>query len=398
MKRLLVVSHRPLDQEGGFTTRWRAFARYLPEQGWEVDVLSASPGPGASEFASSPRDAHRAAMRARVMSRVGRLSGPIFALAGVRPEAMPLSMAWLPRGGLAVRRRLRGGAHDAVLATGPPMAGPLAARLGVPAGGPPLLVELRDLWAGSPAFDRGGGALTRVEDWLLRGAATVIVCTSEAAADVRRRHPGVAGRVRKLPNGFDPRLLELRDEADGSRAAPLTILHSGTLVPDRPLAPLLRVLAREPFRSAFRVVLQGFVAPAMANELALADGACELVVKPPVPWEEAVREMSAADVTLVSQARAAGDDTAVAAKVYEYLALGKPVLCLSHGGATEALLRSLGADRYCARLDDERSIAEALERLLAEPGRGAPTPETLAPYDRRRLARQLAAELDRVAG
>ena len=41
MKRLLLVTHRALPQEGGPTARWRAFVRYLPDHGWEVDVVSA---------------------------------------------------------------------------------------------------------------------------------------------------------------------------------------------------------------------------------------------------------------------------------------------------------------------------------------------------------------------
>ena len=66
------------------------------------------------------------------------------------------------------------------------------------------------------------------------------------------------------------------------------------------------------------------------------------------PWEDAVRAIAAADVGLISQSRRAGDETAVTTKVYEYLALGKPVLCLSDGGATEALLQRLGAGEFSA--------------------------------------------------
>ena len=97
-------------------------------------------------------------------------------------------------------------------------------------------------------------------------------------------------------------------------------------------------------------MLHGYVAPEIRAEIERSGAEVELV--PPSSWEDAVRRIAAADVALVTQARGAGDETAVAAKVYEYLALGKPVLCLSHGGATEALLRRLGADQLTARLDD----------------------------------------------
>ena len=62
------------------------------------------------------------------MGAAGRLADPAFRLLGLRPEALPLSMTWLPRGAVTVRRRLDAGRYDAVLATGPPMVALLAAR------------------------------------------------------------------------------------------------------------------------------------------------------------------------------------------------------------------------------------------------------------------------------
>jgi hypothetical protein len=52
VKRLLLVSHRPIDQAGGPAARWRLFARHLPEDGWEADVVSAGDG---DEFAAPER-------------------------------------------------------------------------------------------------------------------------------------------------------------------------------------------------------------------------------------------------------------------------------------------------------------------------------------------------------
>jgi glycosyltransferase involved in cell wall biosynthesis len=170
-------------------------------------------------------------------------------------------------------------------------------------------------------------------------------------------------------------------------AAGTTILHSGTLTKDRPLAPLLRVL-----RPPLRLVLHGYVAPEIRAQVESSGAEVELVE--PSGWEDAVRRIADADVALVTQGRGAGDETAVAAKVYEYLALGKPVLCLSHGGATEALLQRLGADQLCARLDDDASIAAALDRISAGNLPDPLSPETLAPYERPRLAQRLAELLD----
>ena len=176
----------------------------------------------------------------------------------------------------------------------------------------------------------------------------------------------------------------------------MTILHSGALTPDRPIGPLLEALAAGPSRSAFHLVLHGYVDPAIRGEVKRA-AAGDVEIRAPSSWEDAVREIAAADVCLISQSRGAGDETAIAAKVYEYLALGKPVLCLSDGGATEALLRRLGADGFCARLSDPSSIIAALDRLRTPPLPAPLPPERLAAYDRRALASRMAETLDRIA-
>ena len=371
VRRLLLVSHRPIDQAGGGAARWRSFARHLTGLGWEVDVVS---GGGADEFAA-PR---RARARARVMEAAGRLANPVFRAAGLRPEAMPLSTAWVARGSTQVRSRLREGAYDAVLATGPPFAALMAARIAH--GQLPLVVEFRDLWAGNPAFDRGGRVLRRLESWVVQESEAVVAVTSEAAEDLQRRHRGT--RIESIPNGFEPELLEMRRETSGT-----TILHSGTLTKDRPLAPLLRAL-----RPPLRLVLHGYVVPEILAEVARSGKDVELV--PPSSREDAVRRIAAADVALVTQARGAGDETAVAAKVYEYLALGKPILSITDGGATERLLQRLGADSLAARLGDERSIEAALELILAGDLPAPVAVEKLAPYERPRLAQQMVGLLD----
>jgi glycosyltransferase involved in cell wall biosynthesis len=387
VKRLLLVSHRAIDQAGGPAARWRSFARHLAAVGWTVDVVAAPERASAVEFARNERGRHRAERRARVMRTAGRIGDPAFAMIGVRPEALPLSMAWLPRGAAAVRGRLP--EHDVVLATGPPMVALLAARLALRAGGPPLVVELRDLWAGNPAFDRGGPLLPAVERMVFERAAAIVGCTPEAVADLKSRYPALERRVHEVPNGFEGALLDRRRN-DQPSGAPLTILHSGTLTADRPLTPLLEALERLP--GAFRLVLHGYVAPPIVEQVAAARGV-DIQFVPPTNWDDAVTRIADADVTLVTQGHDAGDATAVASKVYEYLALGRPVLCVSNGGATEALLRRLGADALCARLDDEGSIAAALDRILAGE---APPPvpvEHLRPYERRHAAHRLTGLL-----
>lgn len=364
-------------------------------------MLSAVDRMGASEFES---DASRAvAARAQAMALASRLSEPLFRRAGVRPDSLPLSMLWVPRGALMLRRRIAQRAPDVVLATGPPLAGPIAARIGI-GSHVPLVVELRDLWAASPAFDAGGQLLSNVEDWLLRGARRVVACTPEAVSDLRSRHPDLGDRVVEISNGYDPDIASMVANGVNNGAAPgdrprrvLTLLHSGTLTPARPIAPLVRALADPRLAGSFRLVLHGYLTPGSSAEVddARRESAVQIDVLAPSPWRDAVGRIAKADIGLITQAHAAGDQTAVASKTYEYLALGKPVLCITDGGATEQLLCRLGAERMCARLDSPESIVETLLRLRDGPI-AKPSAAQLEPYDRRSLARRMADLLEDV--
>jgi glycosyltransferase involved in cell wall biosynthesis len=397
-KRLLLVTHHPLDGAGGAAARWRSLARHLPDAGWEFDIASDPLRLSPAAYSESKEDRRRVERRARFWSRIARLTTPPFTLLGIQRAAMPLMAPWLvARGAISLRRRLREGSYDAVVATGPPMLALLVARAASTGGLPPLVVELRDLWAGNPTYDRRGGLLGALEGWIFGKASAVIACTPQAAQDLGRRHPAVVGRICEIPNGFEPELMTRRAAEPRTPSMPITILHSGTLAPSRPVAPLLEVLAREPYRSAFRLVHHGYASRESLEEMSRFQGRCDMEILPPSGWAEAVERMGDADVGLILQTDACGDPTAVAAKVYELLALGKPVLCLTNGGATESLLSRLGADRLCGRIDDESSIVSVLDRLLAGP-LPSPVPEPmLHAYDRSEIAAAMARLLDRVS-
>jgi glycosyltransferase involved in cell wall biosynthesis len=389
--RLLLVTHRPVTGAGGSVARWRALVPRLRDAGWTIDVISAGGDSPAPEF--DPAGAGRVRRRARVMRVLRRVLDPAFRVLGITPAALPSSMAWLPCGVREIRARTGSQHYDVVVATGPPMVALLALRL---AGGRARSVfELRDLWAGNPAYDRGGKLLGRLETWLFRQAAAIVVATPEAQRDVERRHPGLRDRVVEISNGFEPELLALREPVVRQEDSPVTIMHSGTLLPSRPLGPLLTALGRPTQRGRFRLVLHGYLSPETLGELAAADPSVSVDVIPPSDWEDAIERMRAADVCLVTQSRAAGDATAVAAKAYEYLALGKPVLCLTDGGATEGLLRRLGSAELCARLDDPGSIESALDRAAFD--RAAPVAaERLQQYSRDTQARAMNELLRRL--
>ena len=125
-RRLLLVSHRPL--EAGGTTRWRHLARSLPEHGWSVHAVAAPVGTTGDRSSSDERVARRSELRARTMERVGALARPVANRAlGVQPEAFPPSTLWSFTGRSAIRRAIAEHRPDVIVATSPPPAALFAA-------------------------------------------------------------------------------------------------------------------------------------------------------------------------------------------------------------------------------------------------------------------------------
>jgi glycosyltransferase involved in cell wall biosynthesis len=395
-KRLLLVSQRPVDYGGGGSVRWEFLRRALPALGWEVHTVTARDNITANEVSTNAGAARLAAGRARVMAAAGAVLGPATRrLAGVQPEVLAPNGLWAWTGRSAIRRALRDIQPDAVWATTPPISALFAAAAVLRDRPVPLVGEFRDLWAGNPLFDAGGDTLLRLEAQALERCAAIVSVTDGCVARLEAMHPALAPRLRLLPNGFDPSLLELRRDAPAAPRARATVLHAGTLYGDRTAAALLSALSRREAVSRVQVQLVGALDHATVAACGAARAAgLDVDVVAPVSWDRAIELTAAADVATVINSPGTGGDLALPTKLYEALALGRPILAMTAPHSeTARLLASLGQGAGCAPPDDEPAIAAAALRLLDDP----PSPvdaAALERWDRSVVARQIAALLN----
>lgn len=393
MRRLLLVSQRPLSYGGGGSVRWRFLQRELPRHGWQVGTVTARPNPTANEASTDATEAALAAARARVMGVVGTAARPLYRRFGLQPEAFPLNFAWGATGRIPVRRAIERFRPDVVLATCPPQAALFATSAEASRAGLPFVAELRDLWGGNPYFDAGGPLLARLERGALDSADAVVTVSEGCREHLLRLHPDLDETAVVLPNGFDPGLLDRRTPPPARAGGRATLIHAGTLYGDRSAVPLLRALARDGLRERVRVKLVGHL-DASTEAFVEAGSGVEVETVQPVSWEHAVALTEGADIAVVINSPATGGSMALPGKLYEALALGRPVLALTPPGSdTELLLRRLGQEGGVSRLDDEDGIVAAVTRLLDAPP-PPPDPDMLEGYDRARMAARMAALLD----
>jgi glycosyltransferase involved in cell wall biosynthesis len=274
------------------------------------------------------------------------------------------------------------------------LVGLLASRLT----GLPWVADFRDAWTLNPEGEPLlGSASASLERRIVERAATLVVV--DETIRLRGLEDGDPRRV-VIPNGVDPDDVPLADRARTRDA--LTIAHVGMLYGARDVMPVLNALRR--------LVSSGTLDAAQIDLRLVGDvrlppeadlSRLPVTVRGNVDHTEAVAEMAHADVLLLYQPAGWRASTG---KIFEYLATGRPILCVAPLDSPAArLVTELGAG-VCAAPDDADAIDDALRRLDAARRNGGLAAdetvraEALRRYSRRELARRLAETLDAVAG
>lgn len=305
-----------------------------------------------------------------------------------------------------------------------PVAARLAHDLGVP-----WVADLRDPWALDEHFVYPSAIHWLLErrrmQAVLRTAAAIVLPTPGTHERVDRFFPELAGRTLEIWNGFDP--------ADFTGPPPkptgdvFQLVHAGyfygdvgrrrlrrllggsdldidlsTHSPDVLLAALDTLVDRHPdLRNRIRLHLAG---PLTAREEdVLARARCRDLVEAHgyLPHEESLELVRSADALFLPLHRLprGGRATILPAKLYEYLASGRPILAAVPDGDARDLLAKVDWTVLCEPDDVEgiaRGLLSLLERSAARRGQQADRQDLLPRLERPYLAGELADTFDRV--
>jgi glycosyltransferase involved in cell wall biosynthesis len=434
-KRLLLITY-PFPPVGGAgVQRVTKFVKYLPRHGWDVSVLTVSnpsvplfdnslaqdipPGtlirrarswePGYAMKATVAGDGV-AGTRGGRTRRVKQLLAHSARRLGTLVLQPDPQILWLPGAVAEGRRLLRQVPHNAILASGPPFSTFLVAAALARSSRIPLVLDYRDEWTISNEYweNKRLDPLSRsIQSSMQRRvirASRGLIATTRASAEslqVLNRQAGDRARVTWIYNGFDPDDFGSQSAGPGVENDRFRLSYVGTLwnlTSAAPLVEAVRQLAADSPELAQRLELvfagrrTGLQAQLVSEFRSLP---CTLVEHDYLEHSVAVDLMRGSGALCLLLSDLPGAGRVVPAKLFEYMATGRPILTIAPPGEARELLYGYPGGQYSPR--DIAGIA----CWLADAIRGNPSTSvggTVAwdarPYTRDTQAGQLAAFLN----
>ena len=401
-RRVLVLAYFFPPLGGAGVQRTLKFVKYLALIGWDATVISTRsrlyPARDPSLLEEVPETTR--VIRTSALPLAHWFSLVLYRLRLRRLFAWVTwpdgGVGWLPFALWAGLRAVRRDRPKVIFSSSPPQSGHLAALVIHRLTGIPWVADFRDEWAADAHRVDQPRTLARLaaraeRAFTSHARRSVVAAGYFDIAGLRTSDP----RRVEIPNGVDDADLATNIHPPADR---FVLAYVGTIYGIRDPSPVFRALAAlvnrgeiDAGRFAVRLVgslwLEGFEPPT----------GIEVQSTGYVDHARALREMSAATALLLYVPSAS---LAPSGKLFEYLASGRPILCLTHpDNLASRLVEAWGAG-VVADPHDESEIERAIMTLWKRwQENGLPDAEdvrarTLEQYSRRAGAERLAAVLE----
>ncbi len=316
-------------------------------------------------------------------------------------------VGWFPFALMALWHLHREHPIDGVVASMPPYTAGLVGAAFHAWQQVPLILDYRDAWCGNAYFPKRPGMVEKIHQWLektvLNHASGVVFVNPALQRHVKARYPlNTPGAQTVIRNGFDPddfRDLPVPPPAPPVRVGilgsvysrgnrPLLLLNAiSTLVRDEPeLKDRLRVCFIGKWSPGFLEFARKFPFPEMIEW------------HPYLPHHQALQEAAKCHALSLTIEDIPGSHAITPGRIYEYLALRRPVLAICPPGSDLAsLVESTGAGTVIAPNDLE-GLKQAIRALLRNPDAFTPPENSgyLTTFSRQEQTQQLYQFLQHV--
>ncbi|MBK1649793.1 glycosyltransferase [Rhabdochromatium marinum] len=386
-KILLIIAYYFPPYAGISSLRSSKFAKYLPSSGWTPWVMTVDPRYyGERQLQDDPRLTTDLAATRIIRAPYWRFPGHVIFMKLLHP-LLALIFAWRHRRGISAVYLCGSPFHPFLLTF------PLTGLLHIP-----TLLDFRDSWSINHGYDgrrpdrlrarlrqRFLGLIERIS---IQFSSRVVFATYQLEDEYTELFPQWREKYSTIHNGFDP--------ADFTRIEPQRLNTGPTLImtgqfhiytPDA-VDALMHCLSERPALHFVYVGGEQAIIEAAARRAGVEN---QVICLPYSPYAEVLRLTAGADVGLVSNGLINGLGT----KIFDYLALGKPTLCLVPNGS---IIAREFADAPSVIISHPPHTAEriaiALDRTMAMVGQAGAV--DLARFDRRESTRELAGLLEAI--
>jgi glycosyltransferase involved in cell wall biosynthesis len=379
----------------------------LPADLVTVTARTLEPGYAAKSASGVSGTAQRTGVRSFVGSAIRRAATMV-----LQPDPQVL---WLPAARRAATALLERMPHHLILATAPSYSNLVLGASLKRRSGLPLVADYRDEWDVSSAYWENAPRdpiSRRVQAMLqrrvLRSADAVVATTKASTLRLgQRAHEAGADPITEcIYNGWDPAdLAQAADAAPAVPAAPakFRLVYTGTLWNLTSIEPVVQAIeqlatSHPELAVKLELVVLGRKTPDQQALLARLDATPTVVHQPAyAPHPVALATMQSANALLLLLSDVPGAERVAPAKLFEYQAVGRPLLAVTPEGETAAIVRSVEADGWRAAGDPAGIAQWLISRIQGDHPPPLPGGEAArAGFQRREQAGQLAALLDRV--
>jgi glycosyltransferase involved in cell wall biosynthesis len=422
MNKVLIITYYWPPSGGAGVQRWLKFAKYLPEFGWEPIILTIDPEYAAYPVTDSSliNDLHSSAkvyttpatnyfsIYNRDKSRI-----PAAGFANSADNTLKGKLLRFIRGNFFLPDPRRGWNKYAfkkacelikteginnVITTSPPHSTQLIG-LKIKKKLPDIkwIADLRDPWTDIYYYKQFYPTLLSIwidtiyEKSILKNASTIITVGEFLKDAFSLKVKGVKDKTVVVTNGFD------EDDFNGLEPTEprlFTITYTGTLSDAYPIAGFLEALHFVRNNGlVIRLRFVGTVSPNQKDLILLNAENSETEFIPYVEHETAIRFLLDTSLLLLIIPDHPGNKSIITGKIFEYIASGKPVICIGPAdGDAAKIIKSTGIGEVFD-YKDNRKIAEWLQKSAYD--RPLAVNKDKMKYSRRALTGKIAEILIR---
>ena len=249
-----------------------------------------------------------------------------------------------------------------VLATAPFHSSLISAFLTAKFSGLPFVIDLRDPWTTNPfatakkfkILEKLEGALERI---IFQSATKIICVHSNFIEPIILKHGLSVDKFTVIPNGYDED--DFKD-VEAVKFQKLTIVHAGSFYPGR--TPDIFMQALEIISKKTPNVLSDWDVRFIGSPGDYTGGDSEFSLKCGIhnmghlSHTETIKNMAGADILLLLPGVGA---TTLTGKIFEYMAIKKPIFCISHKGAASEIIEEFDIGVTA----DLCSLADVVDKL-----------------------------------